>query len=301
MSQITSAIYASGELYTGGSAVITDLKGSGFTSVVAWAAHVQTNGDFHFNDTPIVQQGKYVGDPGWPELLAGLKQGTTSVNRLLFSFGGWESQDFPNMKALIFPNSGDYPDNPQIGPETILYQNFQALKNAIPTIDAIDYDDETLYDQPTTVALSRMLNGLGYHVTFCPFTNTSFWVDCLYQLNEPTPNLVTGFNLQCYAGGAENNPQDWISAIEEKMGGGFDAKGFVLPGLWCRHGNDCADGQCPASICSQFEDWQPSGIQGGFIWRYAPIQTCANSGACGQGISMNTAAYAEAVIGGLQG
>ena len=298
MNAITSGIYGGGPFYSGGCAVIDDLKGSGFTTVVAWAVHVKASGDLVFNDPTIVSRGQYVGDSAWPGLLAALKQGATSVNRLLISIGGWEVGDFPNVKALIFPNPGNYPDNPQIGSNTILYQNFQALKNAIPTIDGVDFDDETLYDQPTTVAFSQMLNTLGYQVTFCPYTNVSFWVDCLYQLNTATPNLVTGFNLQCYAGGAGNDPQHWITAIQEKMVSGFDAKGFVYPGLWCIH-NGCDSGDCPDRISSQFSSWRPDGIQGGWIWLYDDIQKCEDSAACGSGVSMNAAAYASAIVTGL--
>jgi hypothetical protein len=301
MNEIKPAIYGGGPFYTGGHAVIDDLKQSGFYTVVAWAVHVQVNGNLVFNDPIIVQDGKYVGNPEWPVLLAELKQDVTSVKRLLFSIGGWGVQDFPNIKALIFPNPGDYPNNPQIGPDTILYRNFQALKKAIPAIDGIDFDDETLYDQPTTVAFSQMLNTLGYHVTFCPYVVADFWIDCLYQLNTTTPNLVTGFNLQCYAGGTGNDPQAWITAIQSKMGKGFDAKEFVYPGLWCRHGDGCSDGDCPDDISSKFANWRSDGIRGGFIWLYDDIQKCETSGVCDSGVPMNAAAYASAIVKGLQG
>ena len=114
MNAITSGIYGGGPFYSGGCAVIDDLKGSGYTTVVAWAVHVKASGDLVFNDPTIVSRGQYVGDSAWPGLLAALKQGATSVNRLLISIGGWEVGDFPNVKALIFPNPGNYPDNPQI-------------------------------------------------------------------------------------------------------------------------------------------------------------------------------------------
>lgn len=298
---IMSAIYGGGPFYTGGQAVIDDLKASGFTTVVAWAMHIQSNADLVFNDPNnlLVTNGDYVGDPSWPGLLADLKQGTTSVNRLIFSIGGWGVQDFPNLKHLIFPTSSDYPNNPQTGPNTQLYKNFAVLKAAIPTIDAIDFDDETLYDIPTTVAFANMLHDIGFNVTFCPYTMADFWVQCLYDLNAPTPGLVTGFNLQCYAGGAGNNPNTWIDAITNKMGKSFDAAGFVFPGLWCRNGTGCAGGQCPSSIESSFQGWKPLGIQGGFIWLYDDIQKCENSGVCGAGNPMGGSAYAHAIIDGL--
>jgi hypothetical protein len=289
MSSITTLIYGGGPFYTGGQAVIDDLKGSGFTTVVAWALHVSSTGDLIFNDPTIVSNGQYVGDPAWPGLLAQLKQGQTSVNRLLFSIGGWGVQDFPNIQSLI--------QSQGTGPTSILYKNFAALKAAIPTIDGIDLDDETLYDETTTVQFCQMLAELGYSVTFCPYTNTSFWVDCLSQLNASNPGLVTGFNLQCYAGGASNTPGPWIDAIAEQMGPDFPASTFVFPGLWCRNGNDCASGECPDGISERFTAWKSSGIDGGFIWLYDDILHCENSGICPG--PMNAAAYAGAIVKGL--
>ncbi len=104
--------------------------------------------------------------------------------------------------------------------------------------------------------------------------------------------------MNCYAGGSGNDPQTWITAIQQKMGSGLDAKAFVYPGLWCRHGEGCEAGMCPSAITGQFRDWKPEGIQGGFIWLYDDLQKCKDSGACGG--SMDTAAYAAAIVQGLQ-
>src|SRR5262249_10519971 len=96
---------------------------------------------------------------------------------------------------------------------SILYKNFAALKYTIPTIDAIDFDDEDNYDHKTIIDFAAMLAKIGYRITFCPYTNASFWVDCLYSLNTQNPGLVTQFNLQCYSGGTGNDPGEWIGAI----------------------------------------------------------------------------------------
>jgi hypothetical protein len=278
--------------YPGSPAQSDDIKGSGFTTGIAWALHVQSNGDLHYNDTPIVSGGNYVGDSSWPGFLNGLKDG--SVNRILFSIGGWGVGDFPNIQALI-NQYGTGPGNP-------LYQNLAALRAAIPSIDGFDYDDETLYDQTTDVQLSQMIAAVGYtQVTFCPYDNMSFWVDCLAALEATNPGLVTGFNLQAYAGGAGNNPQTWIDAIAAKMGPGFDAAGFVFPGLWCCNQSQCTGGDpnsaCPGSIQSFFAGWKSTGIQGGFIWNYGDIQTWLNQTNCSP--QPTTAAYANAILQGL--
>lgn len=282
MSTITTLIYGGGPIYAGGNAVIKDLKDSGFTTVVAWCVHLHEKGDLFFNDVRIVSDGKYIGDSEWPSRLLNLKQGG-SVTRLLFSM------DFFHVHSLM--------ESQGTGPDSILYQNFAALKSAIPSIDGIDFDDEKFYDHSTTVKFSEMLKTIGYEITFCPYTAMSFWVDCLHSLNGNNGNTVTGFNLQCYSGGAGNDPGTWINAIQEKMGSDFDAKGFVFPGLWCRHGDGCVGGNCPVDITSQFKAWKPEGIQGGFIWLYDDIEKCKDSGICSG--SMDTAAYATAIDAGF--
>lgn len=288
MSGIMAAIYGGGPLYSGGSAVIADLKRSGFTTVIAWSVHVSTNGDLVYNDTKIVSGGTCIGDPDWPARLSDLKEGG-SVNRLLFSVGSGGVSDFGHIKDLIASQG--------TGPDSILCRNFRSLKAAIPVIDGIDFDDEDLYHQATIVQFAQMLNGMGYQVTFCPYTYTTFWVDCLQALNSKTPGLVTGFSLQCCAGGTGNDPQAWITAIADAMGSGFDARGFVFPGLWCSHGSGCAEGDCPEDVAGQFRDWRSSGIRGGFIWLYDDVQKCVGSGRCAG--KMDTAAYAAAIRNGL--
>lgn len=289
---ITTAIYGGGPFYSGGQAVIDDLKSSGFTTVIAWSVHVNTSGDLIYNDPTIVSNGAYIGDPGWPALLADLKSGSTSVNRLLFSVGSGGTSDFTNIQTLIQQQG--------TGPSSILYQNFAALKSAIPTIDGIDFDDEDNYDQDTIVQFAQMLAGLGYQITFCPYTMMSFWAGCLSALNSPGPNPVTGYNLQCYSGGSGNVyaiPQ-WIASVQGAMGSGFDAAAFISPGLWCRNGSNCMQGECPDQIESQFNTWKPDGIEGGFIWLYDDIEKCEQKNTC-SGAPMTTAAYAGAIANGL--
>lgn len=292
MSAITAGIYGGDPLYSGGDAVIDDLRASGFTTVVAFAIHVAENGDLVFNETAIVSAGEYVGDPAWPGQLSRLKQDQpTSVNRLLFCIGGWDTSDFSRVQAFI-KEYGPTPDSP-------LGRSFQALKSAIPAIDGIDFDDESVYDPNTTVPFAQMLNGLGFEVTFCPYTNMDFWVGCLQKLNGSIPNLVTGFNLQCYAGGEGQTPGPWIDAIKKAMGPDFDAQGFVSPGLWCRNGAPaCDQGRCPSDVYAQINEWSPTGIQSGWIWEFDDLLACESSGTC-SGDTMGTADYAQAIVNAL--
>jgi hypothetical protein len=185
------------------------------------------------------------------------------------------------------------------GPDSILYRNFAALKSVIPGIDAVDFDDEDLWDSTTTVAFAKMLHGLGYEVTFCPLSDIGFWVGCLKQLNSAIPDLVTGFNLQCYSGGEGNDPGEWITAVKKAMGPSFPAQAFVRPGLWCANSPpSCTEGQCPDSIEQTFAGWRSLGLTGGWIWLLDDVIKCQDSGSCSGG-PMGTEAYARAISEGL--
>lgn len=292
MMAVDAGIYGGGPLYSEGAPLIDDLRSSGMTTIVAWSVHVASgSGDLIFNDPVIVSNGSYVGEASWPEQLALLKQSPTSVQRLLFSVGAGGVDDFHHIQQLIQQQG--------VGPKSILYRNFAALKAAIPGIDGIDFDDEDLFDRDTTVAFASMLHQLGYEVTFCPYMMLDYWVECLKKLNTAAPGLVVGFNLQCYSGGEGNSPGPWIQAVAEAMGPDFDAAGFVRPGLWCANTPpDCSQGQCPDSIESTLKGWQPSGIRGGWIWLLDDLLKCQDSGACTGG-SMDIAAYANAIVNAL--
>jgi hypothetical protein len=289
---ITSGIYCGGPLYSQGNGPIDDLRASGFTTVVGWCIHVNPSGDLNM-DMPLVTGGEYVAGPGFAGLMNRLKESPTSVDRVLLSVGAWGTDDWAHIQQLVRAQG--------VGPETSLYRGFSALKAAIPAIDGIDFDDEQIYDPATTVPFAQMLHTIGYDVTFCPYTEQDFWVGCLKTLNTATPNLVTGFNLQCYAGGAGNSPAEWIDAIEAVMPPEFDAKGFVSPGLWCVHddgnGGHCNEGRCPDDIASQLGDWRSTGIRGGWIWLLDDVLNCESSGKCTG--AMSTAAYAQAIADGL--
>jgi hypothetical protein len=281
---LTASIYGGGPFYPGENSALGTIKESGFTTVVCWALHVRPNGDLAYNDTLIVTNGQYVGDPTWGKELENVKEGG-SVNRILFSIGGWETNDFYHIMNLL-NTDGD-------GPNSILYRNFETLLNVIPAIDGIDYDDEGNYNINTITRFSRMLADIGCkEITFCPYSNQQFWINCLVALNKTNPCLVTGFNLQCYAGGAYNIgnvKKDWIIPLQAAMGKDFDAAAFIDPGLWCKHGDDCLQGMDPKQIQSQFAKWKKDKITGGFIWLYDDIEKCGN----------DPQAYAHAILDGL--
>lgn len=283
----TSMIYVAGAFYSGDNAdnTVEALKTSGFTSVVNWAFHVSDNGDIT-NQGALVTGGVYVGHPKWAPRLAHLKDDGSSVNRLFFSI--W-SGSFPHIKNLIFPNGTS---EPQTGPGTVLYESFSALKGAMPCVDGIDFDDEELYDKPTTVAFAKMLGTIGFQVSFCPYWDHHFWVDCLSEIHADMPNVVVGFNLQCYSGGGGQTPAPWAKHIAAKMGSEFNADRFVYPGLAMNRDDwpyPPPAAVTPKVIKDTLSGWnQNSPLPGAFIWKYGEIDPVSEA-----------SDYAAAIYGGV--
>ncbi|MFY0573827.1 PKD domain-containing protein [Cystobacter fuscus] len=276
-----SMVYGGGPFYSGGTAVMDDLRGSGFTTVMLWSFHIEDNGDLVYNDIPVVKNGAYIGDPAWPTRLATLKTAPTSVKRIEVSSGAWGVPDFERMARLVNGTAAGCGSTLVCGTgsNSILYRNFQALKAATGA-DAVNFDDESAYDLASTTQFGQMLIGLGYKITFAPYTNQSFWRSLKDNLGSAVDNIY----LQVYDGGAGNNPASWNTA----MGMTVD------PGLWSRHGSGCGSGDSPATVQSKMSNWKASaGIGGGFMWLYDDIQKCWSQG--------TTAQYAAAINTAVSG
>ena len=241
-----TGIFGGGPFYKNAANNITEIENSGFTEAIVWSVEVKSNGDLNFNgEFPLTSNGAYIGDqthPDFPGNMAQLKQGT--VKRVTFSIGSSNFGDWQDITTLIQQQG--------TGPDSILYKDFQALKTAIPALDALDFDDENSYDAPTTIAFGVMLGKLGYHVVPDPYTNNSYWTNVVAQINSRLPGTVDGVHLQAYAGGQGNNPCV-----------GWDFGDVpVFPGLWDR--NDT-----PAQVESIMSGWHSQcGIVGGFMWLY---------------------------------
>ena len=281
---ITTSVYGGGPFYPGEGSALSGINECGFTTLVCWAVHVQSNGDLVYNDTPIVTGGSYVGDANWGALLKAAKSGG-SVNRILFSIGGWGTSDFTNIQNLIEKDGN--------GPGTALYNSFKALYEAIGVIDGIDLDNEDNYNGANSVvSFCEMLSDIGYkEITFCPYTSVSYWETCLRGLQESRPGLVTAYNLQCYAGGA-GNPymfDQWIDSVKSVLGDETKAEQFIMPGVWCLHGDGCNEGMDPSQVETQFQHWKSNGFVGGFIWLFDDLMKCGP----------DPQAYAQAIVQGL--
>ena len=241
-----TGIFGGGPFYKNASANITEIENSGFTEAIVWSVEVSTTGDLNLNgEFPLTSGGAYVGNsyyPNFPSDMATLKLG--KVKRVTFSVGSSNYGDWENITNLINAQG--------TGPTSILYQDFQALKTAIPALDAIDFDDENSFNSPTTISFGVMLGNLGYHVMPDAFDDSSYWTNVVSQINTQLPGTADGVHLQAYAGGAGNNPC---------VGWNFGAVP-VFPGLWDQ--NDT-----PSQVQTTMTGWHSQcGIVGGFMWLY---------------------------------
>jgi len=244
-----SAIYGGGPFYQTPATTIPELRTSGFTTAVIWTIHIDTAGNFNYNaEFPIVANGRYIGYSRYPDFsrnVALLKTAPTSITRVEAGLSAYGSSTFQNIKNLITAHG--------TGPTTNLYKNFKALKDSIPSIDAINFDDESTYDVSSSVQLAVMLGGLGYKVALCPYTQATYWKSVASQTNSQIPGTVDAVFLQCYDGGASNSP---CSAT-------WNFNGIpVYPGLWDRN-------YLPAGVQTKMAGWKTQcNISGGFMWLY---------------------------------
>jgi hypothetical protein len=241
-----TGIFGGGPFYKNAANNITEIENSGFTEAIVWSVEVSSTGDLNFNgEFPLTSGGVYVGNayyPSFPADMAQLKQG--AVKRVTFSVGSSNYGDWEDITALV--------NSQGTGPTSILYKDFQALKAAIPALDAIDFDDENSFNSPTTIAFAVMLGNLGYHVMPDAFDDSGYWTNVVSETNSQLPGTVDGVHLQAYAGGSGNNPC---------VGWNFGAVP-VFPGLWDQD-------DTPSQVQTIMSGWHSQcGILGGFMWLY---------------------------------
>lgn len=255
-----AALFGGTIYYSGSQAELDQIKAAGFTTAILWTIHVDGNGDLNLSGNPMVTDGVYVGDAAWPARFQTLKKFPSTINRVEIAVGAWGSAAFDNIRNQINAYG--------TGPSTRLYRNFQKLKE-VTGADAINDDDELTYDVNSTVAFGNMLSNMGYRFTLCPYTNSGFWQQVKSQLGSRVDRVY----LQCYDGGAGNNPATWNSYF-----GGMK----VMPGVWGRHYNNSA-GDDPATVASKMNSWKASaGITGGFYWMGDDLYNAPQNGTYAQ-------------------
>jgi len=272
-----SGIYGGGAFYQSSVSNMTAAC-AGYSEVVVWNIAVASNGDLNFNyEFPLCSGGSYIGNAmhsDFPGNLAALKQQTT-VKRISFSIGSSNVGVFQNIQSLV--------NSQGTGPGSLLYQNFLALKNAIPAVDAIDFDDENCYDTNSMTQFAVMLGNLGFKVSLCPYTNSGFWTNVASQINSQRQGTVDRIHLQCYAGGGGNSP-NWNFGIIP-----------FYPGLWDSN-------YSPSGVQAQMANWKSQyHIAGGFMWLYEDMGSWNGHVFTATGVSAQYAAAINNAIGAISG
>jgi hypothetical protein len=244
-----TTVFGGGPLYKHVPSNITEIENSGFTEVVVWNIAVSSAGDLNFNgEFPLTSNGTYIGRKTYPQFASDLltmKAGT--VKRITFSIGSSNVGDWQNIQSLVQAQG--------TGHSSILYKDFRALKGALPSVDAIDFDDENNQDLSSTTAFAVMLGELGYHVVPDAFDNSSYWTSLVSQVNRQLQGTVDGVHLQAYSGGTGNSPC---------FGWDFGSVP-VYPGLWDQN-------YTPSQMNIIMSAWHAQcGISGGFLWIYDDI------------------------------
>jgi len=236
ISAATAGLFGREALFTLNSSQISALKSSGFTTIILFVVDVESNGDLNYNGNHLlVQNGVWVGDTGWAGRLAQLKQAPTTIYRLEACTGGAGAPSWTNIKNLIASQG--------TGSTSILYKNFKVLRDTLG-IDAICNDDEVQFDATSAGSFGSMIAGLGMKATLCPYNNQSYWQSVKSHLGSSCDAVY----LQCYDGGAGNDPANWNTLF-----GGLK----VTPGDW---NTDSA-----ATVQSKMDGWHnSSGATGGF-------------------------------------
>jgi hypothetical protein len=235
------------------------LKTSGFNTLIIFGVGVLDNGDIKYysntpgsNDVLVASNGTYVGGEALADKVRSFKTGNdTGVDRLEISMNA------QHVSALMA--------KPGPGAETPLYRNFKALKTAW-SLDAVNNDDESIYDVASTVAFAKMLGKVGYKYTIAPYTNTRFWATIETQLNNglKEPDLLLDrVYLQCYDGGAGNEPASWQSTLGMK----------VVPLVWVTNDSKPSQGTTATQARTRFAGWnQRNAIGGGGYWNDYDIE-----------------------------
>lgn len=239
-----SAVFGGGPFVTGGEEVAEVVKSSGFNTMIIWSVHVNDNGDLVLNDVPVASYGRCIAKKSVKDTWANLKSEGSGIQRVEISIGAWGCADFENIKKLI--------EKDGTGEDTILYKNFKALIEATGA-DAVNFDDESCYDVESAVKFGQMCAEMGVKVALCPYTQMDFWKQVKTELGDTVDRVY----VQCYDGGAGNDPDDWAQAM------GMD----VIPGYWCLHGGS---GDSAADVSSKLKE--SDSITGGFMWLYDDMQ-----------------------------
>ncbi len=246
LAQGGSGVYVGGHIRRQRPSTVTKLKESGFTYVILFNVNVEQDGTLTTDGETICKDGQYVfanEQPFYADDVKALKTWPTGIERIEICIGGWGNESYSRIRSLI--------EKEGTGSGSILYRNFWALKQAIPEIDAVNNDDEHAYHAASAVEFHTMMYDLGYKTTVAPYTNKKYWESLVSGLNKNRSQACDRVLIQCYDGGATNNPSDW-----------------KLDNLPVHAGRTNYQTGMNTSV-EQMKTWRDNnGVVGGFVWVY---------------------------------
>ncbi|KAL2168852.1 hypothetical protein VTG60DRAFT_6754 [Thermothelomyces hinnuleus] len=263
----------------------TALKTSGFNTLIIFGIGVLANGDImYYSNTPgstdvlVASNGTYTGGDALAARVRSFKeeggggggggQGAgTTVDRVEISMNA------QNVRQLMAAYDPADPEG------SAAYRNFATLREAWD-LDAVNNDDESIYDAASTVAFARMLGRIGYRYTIAPYDAgaAAFWRQVVTGANADAagdgdgdgggPPLLDRVYLQLYDGGAANLPGGWQDYLGMK----------VVPLLWVVNDSKPRFGQTPAQARERFARWsREDGVAGGGYWNDYDIEKMGSS------------------------
>ena len=241
-----SGVYVGGHIRRERPSTIEKLKKSGFSYVILFNINVESDGTLTCDGETVCKDGVYVFGNTQPEYVSditSLKQWPTNIRRIDICIGGWGNESYSRIQSLV--------NSQGTSSGSILYRNFKALKEAIPVIDGVNNDDEHCYDVASAASFHIMMSDLGYKTSLAPYMNKSYWENLATRINNARQGACDRVMVQCYDGGAGNNPCDWH-----------------INGLPLYAGRTNYQSSMEESI-SQMQSWKDNcGVSGGFVWVY---------------------------------
>ncbi len=245
--EFVNAVFGGGPFVTGNKPVANKIKNSDFNTLMIWSVHVdEQTCDLWLNDILVVQNGKLA--PGFKTATwEAFKNDCPNITRIEISVSAWGTKDFEKIKNIIQRDG--------TGKDTLLYRNFKCLIEATGA-DAVNFDDESLYEVKPMADFAKMCIDMGCKITFCPYGSMDFWYDLYVAIGK---EHVDRIYVQFYDGGAGNNVLSWVRKF------GCD----IIPGYWCLNGNEqpTKGKKTPAEVTQHLTD-NINRVCGGFMWLF---------------------------------
>lgn len=270
-----------------GDQIQSEMLASTMTDYIFWSIHVQPNGDLHMNDVPVCVGG-LPNTSVTSHLRSFISAAKAHGATIWFSVGSGGVPDYAHIASILANPSGSAYAN--------LFANLYVL-NALGA-DGYDFDyEESFYPSGPGVDVITKF-GIALHdqynakLTYCPYTDHSFWVQCLQAMySHYGYQPVAALRLQGYSGVGDYDPTTWATSINNAgvaTTGISDGLAFMRLGLAVAGGTS-GPAYDPTDMQSKIAGY---GVPGGWIWNAE--QVVKNQGTTGFSI----ADYASAILAG---